>query len=402
MDNLLKRSFYPSILQLQNRRYLNTAGNVLIYVVVLMLIFGALGVVMVSMFTSSTSSTVTRNDTRRALYMAESGMRYAFSEIRKADFDEDFIINTLNTTTYTVNNPTSFTINVFSPWFGADGTTNNSGAGSLPLLVPIGTVPIGYTIPVPPDSIYAINFEFVGLNPTEGGRAVISGYSIPPPTPPPDTLTLNLGDDFYASPDERIAFAVQPLTDQTVTDGGNLDLPLQTQFFFPKWAGAISIQRNDYFYEERKEIPEGAPTKVVLTNLSKRPESVWNLPVTAADDWVILSPRNYMVVPTGTSDSVNYGGDYLFGKVIYDSSLIMPGSRKPDITADDLTSNLSEQETDTRFFEVDTILDELTIGGGGSDEFGSAFFDADMSIGGDQDYRHHLYSAQQGFRCART
>jgi hypothetical protein len=293
MDNLLKRSFYPSILQLQNRRYLNTAGNVLIYVVVLMLIFGALGVVMVSMFTSSTSSTVTRNDTRRALYMAESGMRYAFSEIRKADFDEDFIINTLNTTTYTVNNPTSFTINVFSPWFGADGTTNNSGAGSLPLLVPIGTVPIGYTIPVPPDSIYAINFEFVGLNPTEGGRAVISGYSIPPPTPPPDTLTLNLGDDFYASPDERIAFAVQPLTDQTVTDGGNLDLPLQTQFFFPKWAGAISIQRNDYFYEERKEIPEGAPTKVVLTNLSKRPESVWNLPVTAADDWVILSPRNY-------------------------------------------------------------------------------------------------------------
>jgi outer membrane protein assembly factor BamB len=149
------------------------------------------------------------------------------------------------------------------------------------------------------------------------------------------------------------------------------------------------FRRNSFF--------EGAPTKVVLTNLSKRPESVWNLPVTAADDWVILSPRNYMVVPTGTSDSVNYGGDYLFGKVIYDSSLIMPGSRKPDITADDLTSNLSEQETDTRFFEVDTILDELTIGGGGSDEFGSAFFDADMSIGGDQDYGITFTLLSKGF-----
>ena len=316
MENFLKKSFYPPVLQLLNRRYLNTAGNVLIYVVVLMLIFGALGVVMVSIFTSSTASTVTRNDTRRAIYMAESGMRYAFSELLNEDFDEDFIIYTLNTTTYTVNNPGSFTINVFSPWFGADGTTNNSGAGSLPLLVPIGTVPVGYTIPVPPDSIYAINFEFVGLNPTEGGRAVLSGYSIPARPPPPDTLTLNLSDDFYASPDERIAFAVQPLTDQTVTEGGNLDLPLQTRFFFPKWAGAISIQRNDYFYEERKEIPEGAPTKVVLTNLSKRPESVWNLPVTAADDWVILSPRNYMVVPTGISDITSYGGDYLFGKGI--------------------------------------------------------------------------------------
>ena len=52
----------------------NPAGNVLIYVVVLMLIFGVLGVVMVSLFTSTTSSTVTRNDSRRAHMMALSGM----------------------------------------------------------------------------------------------------------------------------------------------------------------------------------------------------------------------------------------------------------------------------------------------------------------------------------------
>ena len=106
---------------LQNNRHLNPTGNVLIYVVVLMLIFGILGVIMVSLFTSSTASTVTRNDTRRALYMAESGMRYAFSEIRKADFDQDVMINTLNATTYTVSPTESFTINVFSPWFGTNG-----------------------------------------------------------------------------------------------------------------------------------------------------------------------------------------------------------------------------------------------------------------------------------------
>ena len=371
---------------LQNRRHLNPPGNVLIYVVVLMLIFGVLGVVMVSLFTSSIASTVTRNDSRRARYMAESGMRYAFSEIRKADFDLNFMIDPLNTTTYKIGGTESFTINVFSPWFNANGNTANPGAGQLPLLVPIGTVPVGYTIPIPPDNIYAINFEFVGLNPTEGGRAVITGYSIPARPPPPDTLTLNLSDNFYASPDERIAFTVQPLTDQTVQDGQTLDLPLQARYFFPKYGGAISIKRYDYFYEERKEEPEGAPTKVVLTNLSKRPDSVWNLPVKAADDWVILSPRNYLVVPTGTSDGTSYGGDYLFGKGIYDGSLIRPGSTPPDITAEDLISNLSEQETDTRFFEGDAVDYELDIGGGLTNEFGSAFFDADMSIGGDQDY----------------
>ena len=79
---------------LHSRRQLNPAGNVLIYVVVLMLIFGVLGIVMVSLFTSTTASTVTRNDSRRARYMAESGMRYAFSEMRKADFDLNHMIST--------------------------------------------------------------------------------------------------------------------------------------------------------------------------------------------------------------------------------------------------------------------------------------------------------------------
>ena len=48
-------------------------GNVLIYVVLLMVIFGLLGVAMVSLFSTSISSSSTRNDTRRAFYMAESG-----------------------------------------------------------------------------------------------------------------------------------------------------------------------------------------------------------------------------------------------------------------------------------------------------------------------------------------
>ncbi len=387
MSNFLKKLFYPSVLHLQNRRHFSAAGNVLIYVVVLMLIFGALGVAMVSMFSSSTASTVTRNDTRRAIYMAESGMRYAFSELRKADFDIDFIKDTLNTTTYTVTDAGSFTINVFSPWFNSPSNQAiGPGGGALTLGVPIGTVPIAYTIPLPPDSIYAVNFEFVGLNPPEGGRAVISGYTIPARPPPPDTLTLNLSDDFYANADERIAFAVQPAAGQDIdSDGVDLDLPLEAQYYLPKYGGAITLRRNDYFYEERKEEPAGAPTKVVLTNLSKASQSEWLTTQTDANDWVIVSPRNHMVVPTGESDGVEYGGDYLFGKIIYDASII-PQPAPPDITAEDFISNLSEQETDSRFFETNLTDYELDIGGGQTDEFGSAFFDADLSIGGDQDY----------------
>ena len=65
----------------------------------------------------------------------------------------------------------------------------------------------------PPDSIYAVNFEFTGLNPTEGGITVAVlkfGVLIPARPPPPDTLILNLSDDFYANPGERVALAIQP------------------------------------------------------------------------------------------------------------------------------------------------------------------------------------------------
>jgi hypothetical protein len=93
-----------------------------------------------------------------------------------------------------------------------------------------------------------------------------------------------------------------------------------------------------------------------------------------------------MVMAEGTSDSVSWGNTYAQGVNVYDDSLIRPDSRQPDITADEFTSNLSEQETDTRVFEVDTVADTLRIGRGLSDQFGSAFYAGDESIGGDQDY----------------
>ena len=156
MKNFRKKPYRSSILGLQKGKCPNSAGNVLIYVVVVMLIFGVLGVIMVSLFTSTTASTVTRNDSRRAIYMAESGMRYAFSEIRNANFDLDFMNDTLNTTTYKIGGTESFTVNVFSPWFESPSNqTIGSGGGNLALEMPVGELPDGYSIPT--SNIFAIN-----------------------------------------------------------------------------------------------------------------------------------------------------------------------------------------------------------------------------------------------------
>ncbi len=72
-------------------------GSVLVYLIVVLLIFGVLGVTMVSLFTTATSSSATPNNARRADYASESGMRYAFSELRNTDF-ATATINKLNST----------------------------------------------------------------------------------------------------------------------------------------------------------------------------------------------------------------------------------------------------------------------------------------------------------------
>jgi hypothetical protein len=90
-----------------------------------------------------------------------------------------------------------------------------------------------------------------------------------------------------------------------------------------------------------------------------------------------------MVIPTGTSGSVPYGGDYEVGMNIYDTSNPPP---RPDIDADEFTSNLTENETSSGFISVDTAADTLNIGGGvtagANAEFGAGWYNADKSIGG--------------------
>jgi hypothetical protein len=59
-------------------------GSVLLFLIVLMVIFTALGVGMVSLFGTSIMSAFSPNNARRANYMAESGLRYTISEVRNA------------------------------------------------------------------------------------------------------------------------------------------------------------------------------------------------------------------------------------------------------------------------------------------------------------------------------
>ncbi|MGD9105114.1 MAG: hypothetical protein PVF64_16380, partial [Desulfobacterales bacterium] len=223
----------------------------LIYVVVLMLIFGTLGVAMVSLFSSSIASTATRNDTRRAIYMAESGMRYGFSELRRIGLREsadenDYIINTLNSLTYNVTGAGSFTLNVFTPWMHTYESQSWPANKPLKLVAPLGNVPLGFfaapTLPL--SNIYVVNLEYTGDAPTATG----SSAEIDKIVDLIPTFNLDLKDDFEARisrigakkwPD-AIGLAVKPTQDMTIADGGNGNLYVtpEARMILPRFDGA--------------------------------------------------------------------------------------------------------------------------------------------------------------------
>ncbi len=153
----------PDTLLKSRRARIAAKGSVLVYLIVVILIFGILGAAMVSLFTTASTSSATPNDARRAFNLAESGTRYAFSELRENEFEEDTII-ALNSTTYNVADAGSFTINVFSPWF--ESPSEQKTGPSYTLNVPEGELPEDFFVPYDsnaPDNsnVWAINFEYL-------------------------------------------------------------------------------------------------------------------------------------------------------------------------------------------------------------------------------------------------
>jgi hypothetical protein len=361
-------------------------GNTLLYILVLLLIFSVLGVTMVSLFTTSSTSSTTPNDARRALYMAESGVRFAMTRLRKSGFTQS-TVDELNTTTYTLNNGGSFTFNVFGPWF------NNNDLNVSPLKlnatagksIPIGFIPDGSSVVNP---VQVVNFDFPGWAPTADTQtAVVSG--IASQTGP--SLDLNLNDNFVANPGELICLAVQPANSppyaypHSVVEGSSLYVTLAAKDIFPKRNGAIYIKKNDYFYEELIV----HPGNVELKNLSALDSPFPSFSVELTDpnnNYVILSPRNYLIIPTGQAGDVSQGSDLDSAMNIYNRGVPPPMSRGPDIDAEELTDNLSGVGG-SDFIVVDTDADTVNIGGGKSGaDFDAGWYAGNKSIGGRTDF----------------
>jgi hypothetical protein len=390
------KAFIPKLSKSLKQPLLSSHGNILVYIVLTMVIFGVLGVTMVSLFSTSISSSATQNDTRRATYLSEAGTRYAMSEMLSGDFSKTAIDDLNDNTEYTLSSTEKFWINVFSPWFELNAASYdfvNDGASIL-LKVPEGRIPSGYlstipgggTIPGSDPDFFLVNYDYFPVTtpptPPDTAISLVDAASSGSDT----TLQYTLADDFVASRDEQICMAVAPFSGgQSIPLQGYLDLMPVAKDIFPPLGGTFQVQRRNFFYSRRDD---SMTDRVRLTGVSSvgGEESLGDITVAATGDPVILSPRNRLIVSRGRSGEVEFGDNIRYATGFSDVSVAAPQSLKPDIEFDeeaDLPAVLSQVEQNIGVVSVynDPGNKYLSLSASGG-SFGAVWFRDTRSIGG--------------------
>ena len=112
--------------------------------------------------------------------------------------------------------------------------------------------------------------------------------------------------------------------------------------------------------------------------LASAPEQV-NL----ASDYIILTPRNYVVLSKGQSGDVTFGGDMAHSVAVTRRTA---GEDPPDIGPGNLdyseTGDFKQNESTTDFINLNETEKFITIGGGSGNRLGSVLFRDTRNIGG--------------------
>jgi Tfp pilus assembly protein PilX len=367
-----------------SRSFSNITGSVLVYLIVVILIFGILGVTMVSLFTTATTSSATPNDARRAYNMAESGMRYGMSELRKYEFTVD-TFKTLNETIYKIDQENSFEFNIYSISLRSSSFQSNPNITLNKRFSDIGEIPDNFILPS--SSIYAIN-----MNPLPDSSGILdySGAIIQNFVKNGvNSYSITVAGFFEIENNEIVSLAVKPLPSQSPSAGGSLNVDPNARFFFPERNGAVIIKNNVFFYEKAIYQNSG-PERVELTKLS----DAVTIPININDYFTILAPENYVILPTGTSSDVSFGNDLNYTVNIYDGRIRNPvdgtyktqTERGPDINPDTFISGTTGLETNSNMITPIPDDDTLDIGGspppGPDADFGAGWYSGNRSIGG--------------------
>ena len=276
-------------------------GAALIFLIICMAVFAALGTAMVSLFGTASLSQFLPNQVRRADYMAESGLRYAFAEVRRltppqniapsqladwwiARFAELCNGNNVNGKDFTLTTGVqSFNLKVQPYWFKVTTTGTN--------LTTLSAVVLGQglstSIPQGASSFPDGTRLQVGLN--SPVRIDVASTTVAA-NRQSVTFTLTSPINIPEGPvDAYLVFS--PSADQTLTWGSTLTLNLNNQSPIPPRNGTFLLNGKVYSYESLRA------GSTILNNVRWK-GSTTSVSVSASDD--IVFGQNARVLSTGT------------------------------------------------------------------------------------------------------
>jgi hypothetical protein len=260
-------------------------GSVLIYLIVLMVMFTMLGVGMMSMFSSSVLSIFAPSSSRRAQYLAESGLRYTISEVRNAlsmaakeavlTAIDDGSVN--GKTFNVVAGMESFNVRVY-PYFTKP--TAGSGTNIITATVSNSGFPPNFAIPTASDGSNVARL-YIGQP-----YATISSASGATPGSKAVTYTLSANVTFSTGAMTTLAFPTTNTSQANLVKGSTLNLNInavsglsQKNGEFMAIAPGSAVDGKVLSYQSAQVAQVGGNTVVQLNNLNWRhPDASFTFP----------------------------------------------------------------------------------------------------------------------------
>ena len=251
-------------------------GNVLVALVVILLLFAALGAGMVSLIGTSSTSQVAGNTAIRAYYVAESGFRYAASRYLnttdtnnryKSQDEKNQTLEDLHDDLFTLGggDDGQFRLKFFPYFLTANGDASVGSSGVSTKFS--GGIPEGFTLPSS------------GVNARIKIGDVVYFYNSYDDGTGQLTLSTPLTEPVYDN--AAVKLLGLPAGSATLTRNG--DLTLADGGFFPKVQGRININGVSYSYVNR----DGNVLQNVT--MAQNPEESFSISVDTATE-VILEP----------------------------------------------------------------------------------------------------------------
>ena len=219
-------------------------GSILLYLIVLMVVFTVIGVGMVSLFGTSVLSIFSPSSSRRAQYLAESGLRYTISEIRYAvstTSQPETAMNSVDdgtTVGKSFNMPGGLNFNVrIRPLFSYTTPGAGVATSTVTATVPYSGFPSNYAIPMASDGTTNVAMLQVGPN----NPALISSTVIAADS---KSVTYSLSNSVIipsgTTPLATLSLPTINASQNNVSKGGTLSLNVNSANAIPQRNGLFT------------------------------------------------------------------------------------------------------------------------------------------------------------------